>query len=377
MEDDLFELGGLLFERHLQVGVVEEFRVRQTRGEDLAIALDDLRPAVVRGDVSGTDEGVGERPIGAAADEIFLVHARGELDHLGRHVEKRGVELAEQRNRPFGEPGILGDETLVVDEFEPGLHCGLASVIADQRRALVLVDDHVAGAQLLDIVVRAADRDLVRVVEAVAERGGAALDAGDLERHDLFAEQRDDALQRADPAQAFGAGGGVAPAHRLGPRERADDRGDRLGQHGGGGAAGLFGDREQRAAAIDQLLAREAGLTEEPFERLRGGRRLGALHLFGDGGGLDRQVARDQRQAARRRIGDERAGGDAGLGELSGEQLGEILACLGLHPCRDFFGAEFKKEIGHARRSIFAPSRLCVNKIFSREGAKARRDKKD
>jgi len=94
VEDDLRQLLGLLFERDLEVGVVEELRVRQARGEDLAVTLDDLRAAVVRGDVSGTDERVRQFSVGAAADEIFLVHARGELDHLGRDVEKRGVELA-------------------------------------------------------------------------------------------------------------------------------------------------------------------------------------------------------------------------------------------------------------------------------------------
>ena len=98
---------------------------------------------------------------------------------------------------------------------------------------------------------------------------------------------------------------------------------------------------EQRAAAIDQLLAGEAGLAQEAFERLRGGRRLGALHLFGHRGGLERQVARDQRQAARGRIGDERAGGDAGLGEFCGEELGEIFTRLRLHAGGNFFGAEF------------------------------------
>ena len=51
--------------------------------------------------------------------------------------------------------------------------------------ALLLVDDHMAGAELLDIVGRAADGDVAGVVEAVADGRGAARDAVDLDRHDV------------------------------------------------------------------------------------------------------------------------------------------------------------------------------------------------
>ena len=46
----------------------------------------------------------------------------------------------------------------------------------------------------------------------------------------LVAEQSDDALQRPHPAQALGRGGGLAPAHRLGPGKGADDRRDGFGE---------------------------------------------------------------------------------------------------------------------------------------------------
>ena len=107
------------------------------------------------------------------------------------------------------------------------------------------------------------------MVEAVADRGRARSDAGDLELDDLVAEQGDDALQRADPARALGRDRGLAPAHRLGPGEGADDRRDRLGEHRGGGAAGLLDRREPDAVALDELVLGQAGLAQEAFERLR------------------------------------------------------------------------------------------------------------
>ena len=55
-------------------------------------------------------------PVRVRAGEIFLVGAHGELDHLARHVEEGRVEAAEQRHRPFGEAGILGDQALVLDQ---------------------------------------------------------------------------------------------------------------------------------------------------------------------------------------------------------------------------------------------------------------------
>src|SRR3546814_11380349 len=67
-------------------------------------------------------------------------------------------------------------------------------------------------------------------------RGNPADFTGD----QFIAEDRDDARQRAHPAQAFAARAFAAPAHRLGPGEGADDRGDRFGQHIAGRAAGTL-----------------------------------------------------------------------------------------------------------------------------------------
>ena len=93
-------------------------------------------------------------PSSLRAGEIFLVGAHGEHDHLARHVEEVGVEAAEQRHRPFGQAGILDHQPLVGEQRQPGFRRRGLGALADQPLALVLVDDDVAGAQLLDIVAR-------------------------------------------------------------------------------------------------------------------------------------------------------------------------------------------------------------------------------
>jgi hypothetical protein len=133
-------------------------------------------------------------------DEVFLVHPCRQLDDLRRHVQERLVEAAEQRHGPFRQTGILRHQSLVLDQRQSGVAREFRSAGADQRLALVLIDDHVAGAELFNIVVRAAQRDRAGVVEAVAEGRVLARDAGDLDRHEVFAEDRDDAVQRPHPA---------------------------------------------------------------------------------------------------------------------------------------------------------------------------------
>ena len=130
--------------------------------------------------------------------------------------------------------------------------------------------------------------------------------------------KRDDALQRADPAQALGRGRGGAPAHRLGPGEGADDGGDRLGEHVGGRAAGLVDHREPDAVALVQLVLGQAGLAQEAFERLR--RRARCAGPWSPRAPLRSRAGRPRAISASRRgvdIGLDRLGRQAGLAELA------------------------------------------------------------
>ena len=116
VEDDVLELRQPLFERRLQIGLVEELRIRQPRADDALVAGDDGRAAVGRLDVGDEDEAVGER-LALAHHEAFLVGADGGADHLGRDLEERLLERAHQHHRPFDEAGDLLEQALVLDEL--------------------------------------------------------------------------------------------------------------------------------------------------------------------------------------------------------------------------------------------------------------------
>ena len=172
---------------------------------------------------------------------------------------------------------------------------GFVGLCRDDRLPFLMADDHMAGAQLFDIVVRAADGDFPGMVEAMAKRGIARPHILHRDIDQFFTQDRDDPLEGPDPAQAFGRLAGRAPAHRLGPGEGADDGGDSFGQHIGGRAAGLVHHGEPHAVAIFQLVLAKAGLAQEAFQRLRRGAGARAFELFADGRRFQRQVARDQR----------------------------------------------------------------------------------
>ena len=102
----------------LQIGLVEELRVRQPRADDALVAGDDRRAAVARLDVGDEDELVGElRGLRIAHHEAFLVVADGGADDLLGDREERLVERAHQHHRPFDQPRDLGQQALVLDQL--------------------------------------------------------------------------------------------------------------------------------------------------------------------------------------------------------------------------------------------------------------------
>jgi hypothetical protein len=143
------------------------------------------------------------------------------------------------------------------------------------------------------------------MVEAMADGLRAALDAGDFDRHELVAEQGDDALQRAHPAQALGRERRRAPAHRLGPGEGMDDMADRAGEHRARDHAGPLDHREQHLPAFavvtrDELLASQAGRAEETLRApASGASARGPLRSSVIVAVVPGDAADDQREAAR------------------------------------------------------------------------------
>ena len=214
-----------------------------------------------------------------------------------------------------------------------------------------MVDDDMRRAQFHRVITGIADRDVARMVEAVAQRDRAAGDAMHFAIDHVVAQQRDHARQRANPAQTFGADRGSAPAHRLGPAEVAHDRGDRFGEQIRRSAARNVLDREVGCPALHvarfQIALVDTGFTAEAIHCLIGRANRRTLQFFADSLGRQRQAARDQRKAARGRPDGDFARFDTGGVQFAAEQLFELGARAGLHARGDFFAAKFEEEIRH------------------------------
>ena len=59
------------------------------------------------------------------------LHRQG--DDFRRQIEKVRIHLAQYRHRPFHQPGDLGQQTGILDQFKPGIRTHLAGAIQDQR----------------------------------------------------------------------------------------------------------------------------------------------------------------------------------------------------------------------------------------------------
>ncbi len=164
-------------------------------------------------------------------------------------------------------------------------------------------------------------------------------------------------MQRPHPAQTCGVRRGRAPAHRLGPGKIADYFSDRLGQHLGGGAAGLVDHREPRPVAVLQLVLCQPGLAQETVERLRRRGRLGALqflaHCLGRGG----QSPGDQRQPARGRVCRDPVMRQPRRGQRLAHHPRQVTSRLGLHPSGNFLRQQFEEKVGAGAHAAYP---LCV-----------------
>ena len=125
------------------IGVPEIERVRQARTHHLAVAMRDLGAAILRLDVGGEDEAVGQvlRLTLRAGDETLLVGADGEADHFRRNGQKVLLEFAHQDDRPFDQAGNFLQQALVLDKVEPVGEGKVAGVGQDDLLAPLGVDD--------------------------------------------------------------------------------------------------------------------------------------------------------------------------------------------------------------------------------------------
>ena len=161
-------------------------------------------------------------------------------------------------------------------------------------------------------------------------------------------------VQRPHPAQRIGAAEARPQRIDLGQGKARTIAGDRLGEHvAADRPAGLLDRGEQHAVALSKLLARQAGLAQEAFERLRRRARARALDLLADR--LGRFDGRPRAISASRRGVDQvsiASPAQPRRRQLLAEQPREIVRAARLHPRRDLLGQQLEQEV---RSSAWPP----------------------
>ena len=226
MEGDVFELLEPLeiavFGPNALVRFPEEFRIREARADHPLIAADDDRAAILRLDIRGEEEAIGQAiflpplpvlraplsPQGRgrfSQNKAFLVRADGRADHLARHIEEGFLERTHQHHGPFDKARDLFEQALVFHQLQPLREGEVLRIGPDDLLAAIGIENHLRGFELRDVIIEAAHADFARRHEAVAIGDIARLQAIHLEGHDLGifglgAEGREDGTQGAHPA---------------------------------------------------------------------------------------------------------------------------------------------------------------------------------
>ena len=355
MEGDALQLEVHGLELLPLVLLIEEARVGEPRPDHLLVALDDGRAAVLRLQVGHQREVVRElAALPFFEREALLVRLDRGDDHLRRHLQELLVEGADEHARPFGEPCVLREQPLVLDEGELGFRRTLARFRQDALGAGGRLEDHLLCFQRLPVVGEALDHDrLAAAEEAMPARGIAARHPFDLEGHDLAVEEAEDRLHGAHPARRA-----LAPAHGLGPGELAHHLRHQLGDDLGSGAAGLM-DRGDVIIALLGILddlrvldGPEAGGLEETGDRVIGRADTGALPLLADLGRFCRQPLDGERQPPRGSENFRRAALDTGRLQAFEHQPLQGFRRLALHAGGDLLGQDLKQKLGHGNGNL-------------------------
>ena len=111
VEHDIVQLGQECLQpagaHSRQILFPEEARIRQSRRQHALIAIGDGGAAIIGVQIGDADEGRRQRARRVGQREIFLIGAHRQHDHFARHRQKIRIEPAQQRHRPFGQPGIF------------------------------------------------------------------------------------------------------------------------------------------------------------------------------------------------------------------------------------------------------------------------------
>ena len=158
----------------------------------------------MRIDIRGANKGVGQLARFVMANKIFLVHARGQLNDLLRHIQKRRIEAAKHRHRPFRQARIFDDQAFIFHQIQTSSVRRRLCAVTDDAAAFGKMHEDMGRAQLLNIIAGISDDDRAAMVKTMAHRLRTADDAVNFAMHDRVAKQSHDTLQWAHPTQALG-----------------------------------------------------------------------------------------------------------------------------------------------------------------------------
>ena len=348
VEDDLLQFRQAARQRLFAILIPEEARIGEAGAQHALIAVDDCLAAIFRFKVRDHDEARRQLAMCVMQREIFLVRAHRACQHFLWHGHELVVDKTHQRHGPFDEPRHLVQQRLVLDKRQPFRRCQRLRAFMDEVRALRRIENDFGVEELHVVIGEVLHREFRAAHEAVAARLVARLDAIHLERHDLAAENAEDRMKRAHPAQRA-----RSPAHRFRPGEGAHNRGHDLGDDIRRRPALFLRHRDIEGALLVFLHRRfldggQARRAEETVNRLLRRADLGALALFLHIRRLFRQPVDDERKAARSRIGARILSLDARLLQRVGHEAHKVLARPLLHSRRDFFREEFEQQLAHA-----------------------------
>ena len=342
-------------ERHLAVIVPEEARIIEPRREDAAITRSNRLAAIGCLDIRHHDKM--RRKIArlrVTHGEIFLVGAHGELDDFARQGEEIGVHVAEDDDRPFGKPGHLVQQALVLDQFEAARQADLLGLLLDQQAAVFAAeDDRALSLNHRPVLLERGHGERPAPVDTVAFGLIPGFQAIDLEIDHLAVENAEHPLQWPHPSEVA-----AAPAHRFRPVEAAHHlRHERCNDVRQRAARNLaHGDVEIALFRVAPHLCFIDGIetspAQEAFDGLLRRADLRAFPLFLHIGGLCRQPLDADRQAARTGQRGDLSKRDACLGQALFERRFQVGLGLGLHAGRDLFGKEFEEEFSHGVDSV-------------------------
>ena len=163
----------MLLERDLEVLLPEEFGVGETGGQHLLVARDDPSPPSLASMLATKTKCGASLPSDWQAKYFWLTRM------VSWMTSRRQLPGRRDRNWPSNGTGNSVSPAFSATRPSSGTistaPAASRGALPDQRLAFLRVDDDVAGAQLLDIIVGAADGDRAGMVEAVADRGRARI----------------------------------------------------------------------------------------------------------------------------------------------------------------------------------------------------------